>query len=171
MTASRDFVAEGAASYPPIVVDYDLKFRQPEVGAALAYWHSRCGARTMPARADLDPVDMREFLANVMLAEVAAGPHGPEIRLRLAGTAVEAVFGPMTGKPLTEALPSNLVSRWLLIAETVLAARRPVRFVTRIAYQNQEFVTAEALVAPLSSGGDAIDMMFAVVLFTTAADA
>jgi hypothetical protein len=125
----------------------------------------------MPARADLDPVDMREFLANVLLAEVAAGRRGPEIRLRLAGTEIEAIFGPMTGKSLAEALPPDMVARWVLLAETVFAARRPVRFVTRIAYRNQEFVTAEALAAPLSANGVDIDMMFAVILFTTDPDA
>lgn len=167
MSNRRDYVAEGAASRPPIVVDYELQFRQPPLGAALAYWRARCRGRPMPARADLDPVDMREFLANVLLAELAAGPRGPQIRMRLAGTEIEAIFGPITGKALAEALPADMVSRWVLMAETVLAARGPVRFVTRIAYRNQEFVTAEALAAPLSANGVDIDMLFAVVRFTT----
>jgi len=161
----RDYVAEGAASRPPIVVDDDLQVRQAPLGAALAYWRARCRDRPMPARADLDPVDMREFLSNVLLAEVAAGPRGPEIRMRLAGTEIEAIFGPMTGKALAEALPPDMVARWALMAEIVLAARGPVRFVTRIAHRAQEYVTAEALAAPLSSGGTDIDMMFAVILF------
>lgn len=171
MAKRRDYVAEGAASRPPIVVDYDLQFRQPQLGAALAYWRARCRDRAMPARVDLDPVDMREFLANVLLGEVAVGPRGPQLRIRLAGTEIEAIFGPMTGKALADALPPDMVSRWILLAETVLAARGPVRFVTRIAYQSQEFVTAEALAAPLSSDGKGIDMMFAVILFTTDPDA
>jgi len=166
----RDYVAEGAASRPPIVVDYDLQFSQPQLGAALAYWRACCRDRTMPARSDLDPVDMRQFLARVLLAEVVAGRHGPEIRIRLAGTEIEAIFGPMTGKPLGDALPPDMVARWALMAETVLAARRPVRFVTRIAYRGQEFVTAEALAAPLSGNDVDIDMMFAVILFTTDRD-
>ncbi len=170
MAKRRDYVAEGAASRPPIIVDYDLQFRQPQLGAALAYWRSRCRDRAMPARADLDPIDMREFLANVLLAEVVVGRRDPQLRMRLAGTAIEAIFGPMTGKPLAEALPPDMVSRWALLAETVLAARGPVRFVTRIAYRAQEFVTAEALAAPLSGNGTDIDMMFAVVLFTTGAE-
>jgi len=163
----RDYVAEGAAARPPIVVDYDLKFRHPYLGAALAYWRACCRDRAMPARADLDPVDMRKFLPNVLLAEVVAGRRGPEIRMRLAGTEIEAVFGPMTGKALADALPRDMVARWALLAETVLAARGPVRFVTRIAHLGQEFITAEAVAAPLSSNGTDIDMMFAVVLFTT----
>ena len=167
----RDYVAEGAASRPPIVVDYDLQFRQPQLGAALAYWRSCCGDRAMPARSDLDPVDMRQFLASVLLAEVVAGGRGPEIRIRLAGTEIEAIFGPITGKPLAEALPADMVARWALLAQTVLAARGPVRFVTRIAYRGQEFVTAEVLAAPLSAHDIDIDMMFAVVLFTTDRDA
>ena len=167
MASPRDFVAEGAASRPPITVDYELAFHDSRLPAALAYWRSRCGGRPMPARADLDPVDMRAFLANVLLAEVVAGGKGPEIRMRLAGTEIEAIFGPMTGKALADALPANLVSRWTLLAEAVWAARRPVRFVTRIAFRGQEFVIAEAVAAPLSSDGANIDMMFAVVVFTT----
>ena len=171
MAKRRDYVAEGAASRPPIIVDYDLQFRRPRLGAALAYWRSRCRNGTMPARSDLDPVDMREFLASVILAEVVAGRRGPEIRIRLAGTEIEAIFGPITGKPLAEALPPDMVARWALLADAVLAARGPVRFVTRIAYRDQDFVTAEVLAAPLSGDGVGIDMMFAVVQFTTDRDA
>lgn len=167
MASPRDFVAEGAASRPPITVDYELKCQAPRLEAALTYWRSRCCGRTMPARADLDPVDMRGFLANVALGDVVVSQNGPGLRIRLAGTEIEAIFGPMTGRALADAVPTNLVPRWTLVAEAVLAARRPVRFVTRIAFRHQEFVSAEVLAAPLSSDGVHIDMVFAVIVFTT----
>ncbi len=157
---------------PPIVIDQDLAFRHPANRSALAYWRSKCGERTMPPRAALDPVEMRTFLPHVGLAEIGRPPAGAiEYRIRLAGTTIEEVFGPVTGQPLEHALPPKIAARWRSLFDAALAAAAPIRATTRITYEEQTFLTAEVLMAPLSEDGRTISMLFACVAFWTDANA
>lgn len=57
---------------------------------ALQYWQSLTG-QGLPTRRDIDPVDIPDLLANVMLLDVLN--DGADFRYRLAGTAVEHNFG------------------------------------------------------------------------------
>ena len=108
-----------AGAGEPFQLHDDLSFQRPVNAKALAYWRARAAGRAMPARADIDPVDMRGFIANVGLVDVLAdGRETPEFRVRLAGTAVEEVFGPVTGKTLSE-LPPYFATRWTDLFTTV----------------------------------------------------
>lgn len=53
------------------------------IAQAYAYWRTKARDRAMPARADLDPVDIPNLLPNIMLVDVQ-GPH--RFRYRLIGT-------------------------------------------------------------------------------------
>ena len=124
----------------------------------------------MPSRADLDPVDMRRFLANVGLLEIHEAPDAARrFRARLAGTEIEAIFGPITGRFLDEALPPGPAARLAFLAEAVIAAARPVRFSTRIAHKEQNFVETEAVWAPLSDDGARMTMLFCLGAFWSVA--
>jgi hypothetical protein len=58
------------------------------------YWAEKRGTRRMPARADIDPADLREMLPNLALLEVTA----TGFRYRLVGTRVAEDLGrDMTG--------------------------------------------------------------------------
>ncbi len=172
MKTGRDYVAEGRTHRPPIVVDYALKFQDSRLREGLAYWRSRCRGRTMPARADLDPVDMRAFLANVALLEIGRHPEGGlDVSPRLVGTEIEAIFGPVTGKVLAHVLPPDVVARWVFGCEAAVAAGEPLRFVSRIRHASQDFVATEILLAPLSSDRITVDMLLCVAIFSTDAAA
>lgn len=63
--------------------------------ALFRYWDAARGGRSMPARADLDPLEMKAALPYLMLIDVV----GPEFRYRLVGTQVVQDFGrDLTGK-------------------------------------------------------------------------
>lgn len=63
--------------------------------ALFRYWTEARGGRPMPARADLDPLEMKAALPYLMLIDVI----GPEFRYRLVGTQVVQDFGrDLTGK-------------------------------------------------------------------------
>lgn len=153
----------------PIYVERDLSFRDPLNRQALAYWRSKAAARALPARADLDPVDMRGFVANVALVESLAGGDDsgrPIFRIRLAGTAVEDVFGHLTGKALGE-LPEYFAARWRDLFQAGVDARVPLRATTRVTLERREHLTAEALLAPLSDDRTSVSMLFVCVGFWT----
>lgn len=65
-----------------------------------AYWCEKAGGG-MPARAEFDPVDVRELLPNLMMVDVLGQP--PRFRYRLVGTRVAQYTGfDFTGRYLDE---------------------------------------------------------------------
>jgi hypothetical protein len=105
----------------------------------LDYWTNKCAGRTMPARTDVDPVEMRFILGHVMLFEVVR--PGPRFRVRLQGSELTWWIGrELTGETLDQA---------------------PERDLERLAQERLAHVVAGA--APLSSDGTEVDMLLASV--------
>src|SRR5437773_1788952 len=123
---------ESIGGDPPIFIDRQLGFLHPANRAALAYWRTKAPDGTMPSRTQIDPIGMRGFLPHVGLAEIAMEGGGPRYRVRLAGTIIEEVFGPVTGRPLDEALPPPIAERWRLIFDIAFGAQSPIRATTRV---------------------------------------
>ena len=62
----------------------------PTHKAVHAYWNEKRGSRSMPARADINPVELREHLGWIMMVEVL--PEMADFRYRLIGTKVTRYF-------------------------------------------------------------------------------
>ncbi len=151
---------------PPVEIGRDMVFRCPENGAGIAYWRAKRGGRKMPARADIDPLEMRAFLPHVGLLETPDGsPERPDYRIALAGTAIEAVLGPLTGRLLQEAVPPIIARRWRSLYDVVIAEAVPLRAVSRVAFSAKNFLMGEVLAAPLSADGRRIDTLFITLVF------
>ncbi|MBT5498221.1 MAG: PAS domain-containing protein, partial [Alphaproteobacteria bacterium] len=54
-------------------------------------WDRKRANRLMPARADLDPVEMPKLLPHMALIEVR--PYGQRLRVRLVGTNIVNIYG------------------------------------------------------------------------------
>ena len=76
--------------------------QHPKLQRLYDYWAAKCGARKMPARADIDPIDMAFIVGNVIMADVI--PRSPlAFRIRLHGTTLsERVGYDLTGKMLDD---------------------------------------------------------------------
>ncbi len=62
------------------------------LGALFRYWEEKRGARRMPARRDIDPIEMdRRLLSHLMLCELSE--RGSRIRFRLVGTSLVKRLG------------------------------------------------------------------------------
>src|SRR3546814_11077187 len=89
----------------------------------LAYWEGKRGIRPMPARKDIDVLDLRFVLGRLLLLEVA---DGRRFRFRLHGTAlVDPVHYDMTGR-FVDGLPT--AEKPAVLIETcrgLLAPHRP----------------------------------------------
>lgn len=57
----------------------------PDILKILAYWQGKCRGRTMPSRADIDPVEFSSFLPNITLVDVVEDER--RFVYRLVGTA------------------------------------------------------------------------------------
>jgi hypothetical protein len=151
-------------------MDWTLDFANGELKQAMVYWKSRCGERTYPARADLNPRDMGRFLKHVALIHV----HHMSValrayRIRLAGTYIEQVFGPISGHQIDEVLPPAISNRWQKCFDAVATANRPLRLTGRVGFEHKSWLEGEVLLAPLGDEGCPITMIF--VAFVSRADA
>jgi hypothetical protein len=121
----------------------------------------------MPARPEIDPIEMRGFLPNVVLIELRrmgdAADAPVDYFIRLAGTQVEQVFGRISAGLLGDALPTKYVQRWRHLFDEALA-QGPVRCRSKVGFREQTFLEGEVLVAPLGDG-ERPAMLFVVFAF------
>lgn len=151
---------------PPVEISREPAFRCAENQAAIAYWRSNCRGRAMPARGDIDPTEMRPFLPHVGLVETPDGsPARPDYRIALAGSAIESVLGPLTGRLLQEAVPPVIARRWRSIYEVVVTEAIPIQATSRVSFEAKNFLMAELLVAPLTGERQRLDTLFVSLVF------
>ena len=151
-------------SLPPIGLDASLAFEHPKTVAALAYWRSKLDGRRMPSRADVDPRQMRGFMPNIALVELRHAPDGSrDYFIRLAGTAIDQVFGPLAGHLIGEFLPPEIELRWRRMLDAARDAGAPIRTIGRVAFQAKHWLECETLIAPLGFDGRMVSMFFVAV--------
>jgi hypothetical protein len=125
------------------------------------YWDRKRAGRRMPARADLDPIEIRDWMPSIIICEVEAEPL--RFRYRLIGTRItELVHRDATGRYIDESLYGDNVE---VVKGPFLEAyqtRAPVALRGRLKWGNVEREVA-ALSLPLSNDGETVNMvMFCV---------
>lgn len=123
-----------------------------------AYWISKKGERLAPARADIDPAEMKAFLPHVFLLDVVGTP--PRFRFRLVGTEVTSRYGEeLTGRFLDEVDLDDVGVD--ILGEYQRAIREAGPVLGRWAYEKRsgQYLNYERLILPLSSDGRSIDML------------
>jgi hypothetical protein len=145
-------------------IDTSAAVTRPTTIKALEYWRSRKGDRAMPSRADISPSALRSLLPMIALVEIpGAGDRPTAYTIRLAGDAIHQVFGPLTGKPIDEFLPPDVLKRWTACFEAARSNGAPVRVTTsQVVYQDKTWLQAEVLLAPLGLDGR-VTMLLAAV--------
>lgn len=139
---------------------------EPRLVALYDYWDGKCAGRNMPTRADLDPVEMRRWLGNLLLIDVTA--EGRFV-YRLYGTGFVDSFGlDMTGRSVDE-LPAEQQERVRVDYEAVRASRQPrVRLYTAVFElpgiglrppAEPQVTTWERLILPLSGDDGEVAML------------
>ena len=131
------------------------------IEAGHAYWERLRGARAMPARADIDPVEIRHFLPYVMLVDVLRDPL--DFRCRLVGGEIERIARSSPhGRCFSQSSSFRCGSdAWSDYERTVLSGR-PVA--ATLLYRSPD-PTVRALrycLMPLSADGITVNMIFNV---------
>lgn len=127
----------------------------------LDYWEAKRGGRSLPARRDLDPVDIPRLLPFVTLADIEPEPF--RVRYRLAGTMVVETTGmEITGRYLDELAPPHVLASYHAIYR-----RCCEHFAPSYASVDWEFTadrrgSYEIGAFPLSSDGARVDMVLTV---------
>jgi hypothetical protein len=139
-------------------IDHEVALTQAMPIKAYDYWRARRGSRIMPTRQDINPRDMREFVASAGLIEARPMADGYEYLVRLAGTRIEEIMGPISGKLFSEFLPPEIEARWRLVCDEVRRSRGPVSISGRMAFQARHWLKTETFVGPLGEEGQEITM-------------
>jgi len=122
------------------------------------YWKGRCRGRTMPARADIDPADLKALLPNLMIYQV----DGPDLySLRLVGSAIVAFVGQdFTGKVAGSAMTAEAKHALYELLGDIVRTQTP-RFRAGKAFwwQEKNYREYEACFLPLSTDGKSVNQI------------
>jgi len=159
------FNAQSAQEKWQAVCDSALVFDSGRLADLLRIWQSVRGDRALPERADFTARILAKHLPNLTFVERVETP-GQErrYRFRLFGSALAQYTGDWTGRFLDDSIPAAFQQSWLATYDTVIAARVPLRFVSRFRAEHLQHVQAETLIAPLGGGsGTAKGLLVSVV--------
>jgi hypothetical protein len=147
--------------------DQDLAFGdgpdQEKLRAVFTYWNSKRRGRDMPSRADLDPVELKAFLPQLVLLDVEREPL--RFRYRLVGTEVTRVRRGLnksdpTGRYVDEVTHHQGTSAVLAHYRRVVEERKPS--LDRGTYTRdaeRPWLRFTRLVMPLSADGVIVNML------------
>lgn len=144
--------------------DPALAFESPLLREALSAWRHLSGEGPIPTRRSLTPRALKPLIGQITIFE-RLGQEPSCYRIRLMGTRITEVLGEMQGKTLDEALPPDAATRWRTALDSALSERCPLRFISRVAFNNLDFLQAEVFLAPLLDDAGALTMAFAATVF------
>lgn len=123
------------------------------------YWRGKCGVRSMPARSDIDPIDMpRRLLPFITLVDVV--PDERRYVYRLVGTGDVDVRGnDPTGKPVKDGFFGPSAEDALSCYDRVVSTRAPFLDPTPFRAPSGRYVAEETIFLPLSNDGVSVNMI------------
>jgi len=151
-------------SSPLITHDIDFDALHPRFSRVRAYLETKTAGIRMPARGDIDPVEIQDVLAFINLIDVSwSEPESPKFRFRLLGTRqIRYAGGDFTGKWVEETLSGSSASAAVAAMRRVAIERRPIFGRFAMPVDGREFVTTERLMFPLSPDGETVNMLLSI---------
>lgn len=130
-----------------------LPLRRPDTRTVYTYWSAKCGERRMPARSDIDPVEIpRPLLGGISLIDIVQDER--RYVYRLVGTRdVEALGQDPTGKPVFEVPLGPSVTKSLSGLDQVVSCREPLLEPLPFVAPGAHYETIEMILLPLSDDG------------------
>lgn len=131
--------------------------------AVYAYWQQKRGGRPMPARRDIEPLDIPAVLPHLMLIDVEPGPR---YRYRLFGTEVTEAFGMNpTGKYVDEVMVGDYEKFLLGLYDDLCREKQPIYSTSIYGTKRDAKMWTQRLMLPLSSDGSTVDKVLACQVF------
>ena len=129
----------------------------PDTIAMYKYWQAKCGDRTMPARSDIDPVEMpRRLLPGICIVDVVADER--RYVYRLVGTGDAEVRGnDPTGRSVLEGFFGPSAEDALSCYGRVVESKAPFLDAAPFTAPSGKYVNEETLFLPLSDDGQTVN--------------
>ena len=126
------------------------------------YWLTKRGSRAMPARADIEPAEIKKLLPMMVLVDVTADAR--RFVYRLVGTQEVAERGTdPTGKSIAEAFFGGSLEETLSCYDYVVRNRAPFCYRDPYAAADGQVQSDDIIYLPLSDDGAGVNM---VLVFT-----
>lgn len=140
----------------------------PGLRKLLEYWQSKCCNGHLPARADIDPVDLSFILPNLFLMDVNMSEEPrSRFRFRLFGTELVRVHGrERTGKTFHETLEEEPADGSVAWATRLVNERIPLFIGGRVRYLRKERLKFENAMLPLQNDGGEVCMILGATIYT-----
>jgi hypothetical protein len=142
--------------------------REPKLLRLYDYWMERRGTRRYPARADLDPLDMKFLLGELLVLDVFYEPL--RFRYRLHGTKLVTRAGfDMTGKWVHDWPAPEYRARLTNAYSRTIEAGEPQRG-ERAIFDDGHWREYEFLILPLAANSHSIDKLLTAMVYSRVAD-
>jgi hypothetical protein len=146
-------------------LDPALAFVRPELKDLLDFWQSRRRGRPMPARADIDPLDLKAHLGHLLLVDVERAPL--RFRYRLVGTKItDIIKRDVTGRRFDEIYSGRLLVDLIDAFSTVVETRAPLRIFSTTGHPRNDVYLYDCVLLPLSADGESVTMILGEMRFT-----
>ncbi len=126
-----------------------------------SYWQEKGGAKKLPARKDLDPIDFHYALGDVSLVQVdlSQDPKNPRYTVRLLGSNIQDRVGSaLTNRDLDEFPETDSLYMMRMAYREVLKSKEPLAYPSHFKEgdKRRPFICC---IWPLSSNGEEVDML------------
>jgi hypothetical protein len=141
--------------------DVFARIRSRKIAQVLRYWHSLRRGREFPARADVDPAELKSSLPHLMIAGISYAPF--RVFYRLVGTEIVHWAGlDFTNRFADELIFDDDAKDWTNYYRAVVDGRRPAYGLSDWIVEGRVPLWVETLICPLSSDGRTIDRCLAI---------
>jgi hypothetical protein len=160
----------GSAGQPWRVVESDAPLGSPLLRELRDYWLTARGDRAMPAREDVDPIDIPRLLPHLLLVEVHENPQ--RFRYRVVGTELTRLADrDPTGRWLDRDLYGDDLERVLVDFRACADTGAPVASRDTTMYLPNDWIVIEALLLPLGGPDGHVAMILVGIDKAHGADA
>jgi len=122
------------------------------------YWDTKRRGRRMPARADIDPIELRRFLPGIILIDVVDDAR--RYVYRLVGTREVAMRGKdPTGQSMIEGFFAATLDAALAIPDQVVTTRAPLFIHRDFTAPDGRLGYEDLIMLPLSEDGERVNMI------------
>jgi len=124
----------------------------------VSYWNAKRSGARLPARADIDPMDLKPFLGDLFMLDVVGAPK--RFRYRLIGTRIVAAGGrDSTGKYLEDVFGAERATVENAFYQAICLHRTPMRTSGVLDWRDREFRKYEIAYVPIAEDGMTVDII------------
>lgn len=142
-------------------------FNHATLSALFRYWDKKRAERAMPARRDIDPIEMGpRLLPHLMLCEL--GDHGDRIRFRLVGTFLVKRLGyDPTGQWLADLPKSDYLDFLAKTLRQTYAEAAPLYAASSFRWGTKSRLDTHHVLLPLTNGDTGTAMALVGITFAS----